>query len=425
MALYSVQTYGAIDLSNTPNPTEIDYNLHIGSLQFNLGAGTRLFWDSNFNLNNNSSDGEAAAAIVPTIAIQAYWPISPYLVFSTGTEIGYEYYFVGEGDGRDGLTIGGIDENATSRIDFDLSLSNDAIITFSNTFSANIASASFQTENQQRQNQPFREFNNTHSLRYAQRLTTNTRTSFGYTFSNTFTRDVGTGTTSNNTAAINTLDNQEHSFFAELGKQLNDSLTISLQGNFSSTIYAEDFRNDSRQYQLGPRVTYISIAGMSTSVYLGVNRLEFDNTNSPVTQENESTNLTFESSVRFTTGNFLTHTFSFNYLQEPSQGTTANPGIPGETIPANFQEETNFNYRLNYRLSERLNVSLFYELRHIKESDGGNQYSEETISAGLPFQLNTRITISTNYTYSKTFGSEFDEFNYDRHLVDITFRFDF
>lgn len=421
MALCSLKTYGVIALGEAgTQPAEIDYNLRISALQFNLAAGTRFFWDSNFNRNNNGGDDEAAFAVGPTLSIQAYWPISPYLAFSTGTSIGYEYYLEGDANGRDGLIIGGIN-NETSRFDVDLSLSNDAIITLSNTFSANIASASVQTNNQQRQDQPFRQFTSVSSLRYAQRLTPNSRASFGYSFTDTFTQDVNEETTSNN----NSIDSQAHSLFAELGTQINDSLMLSLQSNLSSTEYDEDFRNDFEQYQLGPRVTYVSESGLSTSVYVAINRLEFDNTNNPATQDNESSSLIFESSINFTTGNYLNHALGLSYLQQPSQATTANPGTPGDAIPANFQEETGFTYRLNYLLNDQLNVGLSYGLSLIEESDGGNEYNRETISVEVPFQLNTRTTISTRYSYSRVFGSEFAQFNYDQHRIEMNFQLNF
>jgi predicted porin len=150
--------------------------------------------------------------------------------------------------------------------------------------------------------------------------------------------------------------------------------------------------------------------------------LDFDTTNSPAAQDNQSTTLNFESSVSFLQRNFLSHSFSLNYLQEPSNATTANPGASGDAIPANFQERTTFAYNLNYPLNERLNVRLSYQINQIKESDGGNQFKNETISFGLPFQLNTRTLISARYTYSKVSGSEFTEFNHDQNLVEITFR---
>ena len=389
LALCSLRTDGAIKFGEAgTNPAEINYNLRIGTLQFNLAAETRFSWDSNFNRNNSE---ESAFAVVPTMSIQAYWPISPYLVLSTGTTIGYEHYLEGDINGRDGLIIGDINEDATSRFDIDFNLSNEAIITLSNSFSANIASASIQTNdrqnNAQRQDQPFRRFSSVSSLQYAQRLNANTRVSFGYSFTDIFSRDVTT-----ETAINNSLDSQAHSLFTELGTQINDSLIFSLQSNLSSTIYTEDFRNDFEQYKLGPRVTYISESGLNTSIYLAFNHLAFDNTSSPTTQENESSSLIFQSSVNFTTGNYLNHSLGLSYLQKPSQATTANPETPGETIPANFQEETDFTYRLNYLLNKRLNLSLSYGLSQIEESDGGNQFSRETISARIPFQLNERGT---------------------------------
>lgn len=363
------------------------------------------------------------------MSIQAYWPLSPYLTLSTGTNIGYQYF--SEGEGRNGLTIGGVNENATSRFGVDFSLSNDAIITFSNSFSANIASVSIQTNdgqnNARRQDQPFRRFNSISSLRYAQRLTPQTRASCGYSLRNTFAREITTNNGTDNMGADSSIDNQTHRFFTELGTQLNDSLTLSLLGNFSSTIYTEEFRNDSRQYQSGPRITYISEAGLNASVSMLVNQLEFDNTNSPDTRENKSTFLNVEGSISFSMGNFLTHNLRLNSEKRSSLATISNPQDPTQTIPANSQEETSFTYRFSYLLAERSRFSLSYQLSQIKESDSGNQYSRQTITVDLPFQfqLNTRTTVSTLYNYSQFSGSEFAEFNYDQHRIEVNFQLNF
>lgn len=424
LTLFSIQAYGAIALSNIPSPAEIDYNLRIGTLQFNLAANTQFEWDSNFNLS--SSNEEASFSITPSMYIQAYIPISPYLVFSTGTNIGYQYYL--KGDGIDGLTIGGLDENATSSLNGEFRLSNDSIIFFSNTISSYITSASFQTDDRQRQEQPFREFNSTSSLGYAKRLTPYTRFNSRYSFENIFTRGTTTGNTTTDTTSSNLLDRQVHEFSSEINTQLNESLTIGLNGSASMAIYAEEFRNNFMEYRLTPSITYVSKTGLTrASLSLPVNNLIFDNTNSSTTQDNKRTGLNLEGSFNVIQGNFLTHSLVLRRELTSSNATTFNPANPGEIIPVNYQEETSLNYAFNYVLHRRLSIRLSYGFSRVKESDGGNPYFRETISARIPFQLqlNTRTTVSADYTYSQNSNSRFDESNYDRHLIQITCRFDF
>jgi hypothetical protein len=422
LALFNLQAHGEISLTDDPiDSAGRDYNLLIGELRLNLGTGATFRWDSNFNRSN--SNEEASFSIIPTMFIDAYWPISPYLQFSTGTSIGYEYYLEGESNAEGGPVVGGLDENAASRFDVDLSLSNDAIITAANSFSANIASASIQNDAGQREDQPFRRFVSVSSLQYAQRITPQTRISFDYSFSDTFTRSATANNDEGSNTAINdSFDSQTHSVFGEIGSQINDSIILSLIGNVSDTQYSVELRNDNRQYRIGPRITYISDSGLTSSVQIAFDQLDFDTTNSPAAQDNQSTTLNFESSVSFLQRNFLSHRFSLGYLQEPSLATTANPVASGDAIPVNFQERTTFAYNLSYPLTEQLDVRLLYRLERIKESDEGNQYSRQEISVGLPFQLNTRTSVSARYTYSKVSGSEFTEFNYDQHLVEITFR---
>ncbi|MFK7785169.1 MAG: hypothetical protein AB8B56_08635, partial [Crocinitomicaceae bacterium] len=256
-------------------------------------------------------------------------------------------------------------------------------------------------------------------------LTPQTRASLSYNFSNTFTKDATDGNDETaNQAVGDSLDQQTQTIFGEISSQVNDSLILSVLGNISSTEYSEEIRNDNRQYGIGPQITHVSKSGFTSSVYLAIDQLDFDTTNNPGAQDSQSTNLNLQSSISFIQSNFMSHTFSLNHQQEPSNATTSNQNDTGETIPANFQTSTIFGYNLNYPLNKQLNIGLSYSFGQIEESDGGNDYYQETVSLGLPYQLNARTSVSARYNYLRTFGSRFTEFNYDQHVVEISFRLD-
>ena len=418
----------AIGEADTQRQIEKDYNLRIADLQFNLSATSGFIWDSNFE--RNSDETEDSFILSPTLFIQAYWPISPYIVLSTGAAVGYEYYL--EGNGRDGLIVRGYGEDSSSSFNLDISLSDDSVITFSNNFSANISSASTVTNDGQRQNQPFRRFTNTNSLRYEHRITPQTRISFDYGFRDIFARSVTVRDSSEDTGlassgGLDSIESQRHKISGEISDQLTDSLTLSLTSDFSSTLYKEDFRNDFDQFTSGPKITYNISPNITSFVQLAVNYLAADGTNSratTATTENKSLDLILRSVVTFTAGNYWAHGFFLYYLQEPSDAITFTAGS-GEPIPVNFQEITFFVYQLNYLFYKNLNVSFYYLIERTIEAGDANRYKIEEISAELPFRPNERTVISARYTHSKIFGSRFEEFNSKRHRVEINFRLNF
>lgn len=425
LTLFNFQADGNITLSSNEatGAAERDYNLLIGELRLNLGVGSRFQWDS--NVNRSSSDELTAFSMIPTLFLDVYWPLNPYLQLFTGTSFGYEIFLEGESNNpaRNGLIIGGINENAASQFDLDVNLGNNKIITASNAFSANIATVSVQNDARQRQDKPFRRFTNVSSLRFAQRLTPQTRVSLSYNFSDTFTKDaIDENDETINQAVGNSLDQQTQTISGEISSQANDSLILSLQGNVSSTEYSEKFRNDSRNYRISPQVIYVSNSGFTSSVYIALDQLDFDTTSDSEEQDNQSTQLTIQSSVSFVQSNLVSHTFGFSYGQNTSNATTFNPANPGETIPVNFETNTDFAYNLNYPLSEQLNIDLSYKFTKTEESNGGNQYYRETASVALPLQLTERASISARYRYLRTFGSEFQNFNNDQQIVEMSFQ---
>lgn len=401
---------GIVLRESSISPADNDYDLMIGELRLNFATGITFTADSNYE--RESSDEQASFAVSPTFFLDLYWPINPSLELSTSIQLGYDYYL--NGPGEDGLTIGGT-EDTISYIDLDIALSEDKIVTLSNAFSANIASASIATDDG-RTDDSYRRFENSSSVQYTQNLTPLSQLTGSYTFTQIFTESESN---------TNPIDYQLHNASNEIRAQLNDSLVVSLITTLLSYVYTDKFHNDKYHYKIGPQIIHFSESGLVTRVHMAVNHIDVDNTNTPGTRDNEVTSLNVQGSFNLNTGDFFKHTLTFGHQYATSEASTRDPQNPFSTIPVNFQQVYTLGYKLNYLMHENLSIGFFNSLTHTREADEGNEYYEHRINIMPRYNFNAKYAFTTSYTYSNIFKSRFASFNYDRHEFKIGFRYNF
>lgn len=403
--------HGAITLNErSTNPANKDYNILIGELRLNFASGLNFTWDSNYD---RESSGETASfAVNPSLITELYWPISPRLELSTGINVGYDYYL--EGPGEDGFTVSGT-EGAVSYFDFDVYLSDDASLTFSNTFSATLDSASIQKEDE-RDEEPYRRFENASSVIYVHRVTPYTLLNNSYTFSNVFSESED---------ITNDTEYQLHTITSNISSQVNDSMVVSLLAHYFSYLYTESFRNDRNRYRIGPKLVYASESGLTTQAHMAFDYTDVDNSKSPTTLDNDTTALYFVGSLSYNTGSYLTHTFSISHENDASDATTTDQFNADGTIPVNFEEVTSLRYNLNYLINSSLNLGLSYGLSRTDESDGGDKFYQQQIGIEPRYNFAEKLGTYFRYAYTNKFKSEFANANYDRHVVQFGFRYYF
>jgi len=412
--LFYSQAHGEIALSEAQSdPASRHYNILLREIRLNFATGIDFIWDSNFRRQNTNE--ELSFAVSPSLTVDMYWPISPSLELSTGIDVGYDFYL--EGEGEDGFTVSGLDDSAAS-VDLDVYLSNDAILTLSNAFSANIDSVSIQTSNRQASAQSYRRFENSSAVRYAQRLTPHTRFNSDYSFGYTFSE-------SQQVQAQAPESYYTHRISAGIDSELNDSMLLGVLTNLASYLYIDDFRNDIYQYQIGPQLTFSNQTGLTTRLFLAVNHLDAQNNERPGATDNQSTSVYAEGFLNFNTGAFITHRFNASHRYQPSEATTIDPVNPADPTPADFEQTINAGYTLNYFVHERLNLSLAYQWSRTRESDAGNVYYEQSVRLEPRFDFRERFTLFASYTYNNVYKSKFAEFEYQQHLTEIGLRYNF
>lgn len=398
---------------NRENPAEKDYNLLIGTIQYNFAAGTNFKWDSNFNRDDNTDDD--TFALSPNFSVDAYWPLSPHLIISTGIDIGYDHYI--DGEGENGLTIGGLDDSVDAGFDVDLLLSDDSLITVSNSLNSTIDTVNTgATLARTQNNEPFRLFNYGINVDYSKRLTPYTRVKLGYAFGYKFST----------TSQFDDVDRLSNGINSELATQLNSNLEVGVEANFKTSESLGSAQNDFDQYQLIGRLTHTNDAGFRVSLGAGLDYIDFDNSNS-ATRDNEEYSPYLDGSVNFKTGEFLTHTISMRYQLEDSDATVVRSTFPPPIVvlQVNYQNVYTAGYALDYVLNENITIKFDYSFSYTDQSEGGNEFKQNNVEIGTSYKLNPKTSVNLSYSFENVFDSDFFGTDYERSIVELGFSYDF
>lgn len=87
-------------MSRKSSPEKMDYNLEIGPVLLNVGAGLSGGYNSNTGLSQSASGGSAYAT--PTANLSLLWPITDLNTLNFSLGIGYSYYFEVSNDNSPG-----------------------------------------------------------------------------------------------------------------------------------------------------------------------------------------------------------------------------------------------------------------------------------------------------------------------------------
>ncbi len=86
------------------SPEKMDYNLDLGPVLLNVGAGLTAGYNSNTTLSQNNAKGSAYAT--PVLNTSIFWPITDLNMIAFSVGVGYAYYFdVAESQSPGGLFI--------------------------------------------------------------------------------------------------------------------------------------------------------------------------------------------------------------------------------------------------------------------------------------------------------------------------------
>ena len=87
-------------MSRKSSPEQMDYNLEVGPVLLNVGAGLSGGYNSNTGLSQSASGGSAYAT--PTANLSLLWPITDLNTLNFSLGMGYSYYFEVSNDNSPG-----------------------------------------------------------------------------------------------------------------------------------------------------------------------------------------------------------------------------------------------------------------------------------------------------------------------------------
>ena len=411
-----------MELSNELKNPQQNYNLMIGSMQYNFQAKTAFRYDTNYN---RDSSGDESAAIIPGIGTQVYWPLTPNLTLSSGANISYMHYF--ESDADSGFEVNGGDGDTAANLDLDLMLDEDSMITVSNTASStvDIIKVGDSTDRSQ-DNEAFRQVKLGTKVDYNQLLTPYSKITLGYGVDYNFSTD----------SKYDETDRVSHGPRLRAATEINSNTIAGLEGNakFSNAIESE--QNDSTRYRIVGDLEHTSDSGFISYIELGVDFISYDDDNSD-TSDNDKDAPYVKGGVRFLTGEFFSHSAFVKYEVEHSNASVIQPTVNStpnygynpvySDTKVNYQEVFSIGYGVSYLITPELDLKFNYTFENVDQSEDGNNYNTHLASVGADYTLSEKATIAFAYTYEDQCDSDsdFSDTDYDRQIVQVSFKYDF
>ena len=68
------------------------YNFRVGNLRLGMTGTISAEWSDNINYSDAEDEEKSSWSYVPQLTLDAFWPVSPHVQFSSGIGVGYRYY---------------------------------------------------------------------------------------------------------------------------------------------------------------------------------------------------------------------------------------------------------------------------------------------------------------------------------------------
>ncbi|MDX1953243.1 MAG: outer membrane beta-barrel protein [Verrucomicrobiota bacterium] len=377
--------------NRTARYSQGDYNLKAGPIEFSTGA--TLGVEYNDNINTSPTDPESDVIITPFATLSAVWPITEYNRLSLDTGVGYSLYLENSENNR--LQVS---PRTSSDISFDFLVS---------IFRFNVHDRFSYSQDPIRNGSvantaEFGQFQNTAGLLTSWELK-DWQFSVGYDHTLYVYND-----------SFSNSDRTLHSIFARAGYTFSPALVVGLSSSVGFTKYDEGYRNDSRNYTVGPFIEWMISRYTSLSVSAGFSKYEIvaagaiGDTEAPVS---------FYADVEFEN--------SFNeYISQSlalSRRTTESVGI-GSSFLESYIARHNITWDVIKDV--RLSTNLFYE--DSKDVGGPRAEKFQRIGAGISagYQLTQHLSTGLGYDYI-TKDSNIPTQEYDQNRVTLTANYAF
>ena len=373
------------------------YNLRVGDLRLAFTGNAVMRWTDNlgYSANNNS-----AWSLVPSLGVDAYYPISPYFQISGGLTAGYEFYL--SGDGEDQFFINGSEGALRGDVTAEIRFDDDSAIQISDSFAREIDTLDIAARDRA---EDYAAWVHTFSARYSKALNRRTTGKVQYTHNDRWTSD----------STFNHLDYSSDSLDAVVLYRLMKNFSLGPYLRVNSTRFHEDKRNDRVIYEGGVSTTgQLQLGGnVSYTFNFGYQSPQISNDNDPTATDEENGLVTnFNLSVR--PGVLPGHRFRAGYNRNH---TDPDPGV-------NYSDELFLGYGIDIRLWKEFLASADIDWRDISDSDGGEDATLWRFTLRSTYDLTEKTALRAQYTYTdKSSDVGANEFSQNMIEIGVSHRF--
>jgi hypothetical protein len=340
------------------------YNLKLGPALVGMTAGLDLEYNDNITLSDTGRKSDLI--VVPSLNANVLWQLSEYNSLRLDLGVGYVKYVENSQFDSTSLTI-----TPNSQLAFDIYVGDFRFTIF---------------DQLSIQQNPVNEINLSRVARF-ERLQNAAGVSAtwdlnkvilfgGYTHYNFYSID----------SQFDSLNQSEEQFFLSASLKLSDVLTIGVRSTFGTTVYSENFQNDSTDYSAGAfvetrltRYLALSAEGGYQGAHFYGGGLNVDNSqlSSPYARLQ------------------IDHRLNRYWTEHLSVGYEAQLGFT-----TNFTELFYVHYDANWRMNSRMNVTFdaFYE--HGTDSAGTVQVENiDRVGGGVScgFAIGRKVTLNLGY----------------------------
>lgn len=381
-------------------PGATRYNLRMGSLRLGMSGETTLQYSDNVTYVRDSSAKISSWSLIPSLTLNAYWPLSPYLQVDSHVTVGYRYYF--DGKLKDDWFVAGSDGALTADISGQYRFWRDHMIQVRNRFSREIESLDIAARGRA---DGYALSRNITELQYSRALRPDTTLDLQYAHARVWAnRDM-----------FAYLDYVSNSLDGAVLYQLTRRVRIGPYARWESFRFPERLRNDRVSYEAGvTSVGSFTLGNVVTySASFGYEHVELDSDNDPTaTDDRGGFTARFETAIRPTL--FPGHRVRASYRRNH---TTANPGV-------NYADELLLGYGMDFFATSKLRISSDLDWLNISESDGGENANLWRFYTRTSYSLTPNLDLSAGYRYTYKTSNMRDR-EYTQNSFHLTIRHQF
>lgn len=371
-------------LDDLGGPQPANYNLKLGPMDWSFGMGQELIFTDNATFIGGGAKEKDLISRTGVNA-QTHWQITEYNRLQTQIGFGYQKSFADSS--RDQFFVS-MQNGQASQIDFDIWVSP---------FKINVHEIFNITQNPISENSlvgngDFGVLNNIVGVGFVTGIRL-VGISFGY--DRMYSKNLN--------STFTTQDNNQDMTYLRLGYQLNERVVLGVGATFGLIHFSENFRNDARQFTVGPYLTYRLTEHTSFRLRVGLNGFQ-SSTSGLIADKSSVQTYFFGGEVSNQLNERIRQSLSFNRGVDSGLGSTfVNLATPIRLAQeSNFIKQFQINYTVQLNVFDRTQLNLGGFFAHGSESNAaGESFNRYGIQMNTGFALTSHSTLGLGFAHQQ------------------------